>query len=653
MAVTTRSELEHQAGNLDDTGLRLVGDYAIHRSPTEQPETQSPVQMTTVVGDVRREAQPSDFNPTLAPHPPVPCAISNPEWWQQEYRRVPDYRPVNRDLDSEQRRQNRLFTAVGTSMIAGSQSPCTLEDLATGGSWMTAWKTTGVLGKQAIIQLLTNIVMSDHGRGSATYADIDRNYCKAVLKELLSATEQENLNPLVPELKACGSHQLSILSALMMSIDPFKVKDVLESTENHRLIQPDWTSEESGQVLGSGTTYRIPANVKAELTGVKTYYHDLQIETGTSLASKLSVSASMGVSYMGVSVNASAEYDMEQQVYSASLRPGAHTWNNIDPNLISRIECLPAWDEKDPAVRQDWRKFFDVYGTHIIIETFFGNSYKMRVTSTETSSMQRERWKACIEAEFLGIVKSTVEAATEEEKKTYKKSRERSVSMEGGALQQSSRLVEDPANQAKYEEWTDTLIPGVNDNITNIKVKSLYNLLEESDHDSHRAAAARIKDALKYFLSLLYVEWEFKCGYGSSETPIPAFDKAAVSFMLGSDDIGTRIIRPNSEYQMKFWYDNPDKPRTMHMEQTQSPGGLGSFHALFFVETPRRPSKVMVHVNRFYKEPAGYWARLRSKLTNTKFTLYSQDAVFWIPELQSIKQPGNWRSGVRVGTVWI
>ncbi|KAF7617041.1 hypothetical protein AFLA_005090 [Aspergillus flavus NRRL3357] len=122
------------------------------------------------------------------------------------------------------------------------------------------------------------------------------------------------------------------------------------STENHRLIQPDWTSEESGQVPGSGTTYRIPANVKAELTSVKTYYRDLQIETGTSLASKLSVSSSMGVSYMGVSVNASAEYEyettfqtdsyygvcsMEQQAYSASPRPGAHTWNNIDPNLIS------------------------------------------------------------------------------------------------------------------------------------------------------------------------------------------------------------------------------------------------------------------------------------------------------------------------------
>ncbi|GMF71836.1 unnamed protein product [Aspergillus oryzae] len=338
---------------------------------------------------------------------------------------------------------------------------------------------------------------------------------------------------------------------------------------------PDWTSEESGQVPGSGTTYRIPANVKAGLTSVKTYYRDLQIETGTSLASKLSVSSSMGVSYMGVSVNASAEYEYETTFQTDSYY-GVCSMEQ---------QRLPAWDEKDPAVRQDWRKFFDVYGTHIIIETFYGNSYKMRVTSTETSSMQRERWKACIEAEFLGIVKSTVEAATEEEKKTYKKSREGSVSMEGGAPQQSARLVEDPANQAKYEEWTDTLIPGVNDNITNIKVKSL-------------------------------------------DTPIPAFDKAAVSFMLGSDDINTRIIHPNSEYQMKFWYDNPDKPRTLHMEQTQSPGNLGSIHVFIFVETPRRPIKIMVHVSRFYKEPAGYWARLKSKMTNTEITLYSQDTVF-------------------------
>ena len=119
MAMTTHSELEHQFDNIDAAGLRLVGDYAIHRSPTEQPEAQLPVQMTTVVGNVQREAQPLDFNPTLAPHPPVPYVVSNPEWWEQEYRRVPDYRPVNRGLDREQRRQNLLFTAVGTFMISG------------------------------------------------------------------------------------------------------------------------------------------------------------------------------------------------------------------------------------------------------------------------------------------------------------------------------------------------------------------------------------------------------------------------------------------------------------------------------------------------------------------------------------------------------
>ncbi|KAF7169152.1 hypothetical protein CNMCM5623_001939 [Aspergillus felis] len=100
--------------------------------------------------------------------------------------------------------------------VEGGQSPHTLEDLGTDGSWITAWKTTGVLGKQVIIQLLANIVMSDHGRELARNVDIDRDGCKAVLLELLSATEEESVKPSVPELKAWGLYQLSILSALMM-----------------------------------------------------------------------------------------------------------------------------------------------------------------------------------------------------------------------------------------------------------------------------------------------------------------------------------------------------------------------------------------------------------------------------------------------------
>ncbi|KAE8307054.1 hypothetical protein BDV41DRAFT_569399 [Aspergillus transmontanensis] len=119
MAQSHRSELEQQVGNLNGVSLRLIGDYDIHQTSAEQPEAPTGVQLMTLANNAQREAQPSDFDPTLAPHPVVPYPVSNPGWWEQAHRRVPDYRPVNRELDREQRRQNPLFTAVGTFMIAG------------------------------------------------------------------------------------------------------------------------------------------------------------------------------------------------------------------------------------------------------------------------------------------------------------------------------------------------------------------------------------------------------------------------------------------------------------------------------------------------------------------------------------------------------
>ncbi|KAJ5660673.1 uncharacterized protein N7484_000045 [Penicillium longicatenatum] len=119
-AVTTQTETVHAAGLPDAAALRLISDYDIHRSHSEQTGIQqSTGQLVTVAGNLQREAQPSQFDPTQAPHPLVPYPVSNPGWWQQGYRRVPDYRPVNRELDREQRRQARLFQVVGTFMIAG------------------------------------------------------------------------------------------------------------------------------------------------------------------------------------------------------------------------------------------------------------------------------------------------------------------------------------------------------------------------------------------------------------------------------------------------------------------------------------------------------------------------------------------------------
>lgn len=97
--------------------LRLIADYDIHHSPEKDEDRDG--DSVEVMNGVRREAQPAAFDPTLAPHPTVPYPVTNPEWWQRTYRRVPDYRPINRELDLEERRQGLLFTIIGGIMIRG------------------------------------------------------------------------------------------------------------------------------------------------------------------------------------------------------------------------------------------------------------------------------------------------------------------------------------------------------------------------------------------------------------------------------------------------------------------------------------------------------------------------------------------------------
>src|SRR4051812_7825081 len=92
--------------------LKLIADYDIHHSPEKDEDREG-----DNVEGVRREAQPAAFNPTLAPHPTVPYPVTNPAWWQRTYRRVPDYRPINRELDFKERRQGLIFTIFGGIMV--------------------------------------------------------------------------------------------------------------------------------------------------------------------------------------------------------------------------------------------------------------------------------------------------------------------------------------------------------------------------------------------------------------------------------------------------------------------------------------------------------------------------------------------------------
>ncbi|RKK92223.1 hypothetical protein BFJ68_g8636 [Fusarium oxysporum] len=139
------STTQTSTANACDSHLRLrpessvedaLQDYKIHHSSQQlssSDEQQSSDRNIVIVAGIPREAQPSNFDSSLAPHPTVPYPVSNPGWWTDTFRRVPDYRPINQHLDLNERRQMLLFTVVGGIMVRG----CWLMSI-----WAQAWRNT-------------------------------------------------------------------------------------------------------------------------------------------------------------------------------------------------------------------------------------------------------------------------------------------------------------------------------------------------------------------------------------------------------------------------------------------------------------------------------------------------------------------------------
>ncbi|EWG51753.1 hypothetical protein FVEG_16847 [Fusarium verticillioides 7600] len=133
---TINAHGSHVRLQLDTPLENTLQDYKIHHSSRQSSlaiDQQSGDRNIVIVAGISREAQPSEFDSSLAPHPTVPYPVSNPGWWTDTFRRVPDYRPINQHLDLNERRQMLLFTIVGGIMVRG----CWLMSV-----WAQVWRNT-------------------------------------------------------------------------------------------------------------------------------------------------------------------------------------------------------------------------------------------------------------------------------------------------------------------------------------------------------------------------------------------------------------------------------------------------------------------------------------------------------------------------------
>lgn len=121
------------------TLLRTLADYDLHHSGS--PTTPKPAPPPN--------AQPSTDSPEV-----TSSSANNPDWWPEDYRRIPDYRPANPNLDREQRPDgvNAIERAFISTMFLGVATNAVSVASLDGGELLGFMADFYDLGNGAIVE---------------------------------------------------------------------------------------------------------------------------------------------------------------------------------------------------------------------------------------------------------------------------------------------------------------------------------------------------------------------------------------------------------------------------------------------------------------------------------------------------------------------
>ncbi|EEU37685.1 uncharacterized protein NECHADRAFT_87471 [Fusarium vanettenii 77-13-4] len=104
----------------------------------------------------------------------------------------------------------------------GSGGLPTMERVVADDTWKSVWSKTNTLGKQVILQHLSDVIkdQSSSQFGVPGFSYHDKLLAANVLNELLTLTENEQIEQSIDEVKAATTHQIMALSALMTHNTP-------------------------------------------------------------------------------------------------------------------------------------------------------------------------------------------------------------------------------------------------------------------------------------------------------------------------------------------------------------------------------------------------------------------------------------------------
>ena len=133
-----------------------------------------------------------------------------------------------------------MLTYLDTS---GSGGLPTMERVVSEDNWRFIWSKTNTLGKQVMLQHLTNVIR-DNSQGQAGtpgFSYHDKQIASNVLTDLLDLIEKDQGQDFIDDVKATTTHKMMVLAALMTHNVP--VQSLLPTTLKYiygKVRSSDW-----------------------------------------------------------------------------------------------------------------------------------------------------------------------------------------------------------------------------------------------------------------------------------------------------------------------------------------------------------------------------------------------------------------------------
>ncbi|KAG9218284.1 hypothetical protein CCMSSC00406_0009904 [Pleurotus cornucopiae] len=301
----------------------------------------------------------------------------------------------------------------------------------------------------------------------------------------------------------------------MLEVTPADINSLTVAVKRGRRILQFYPDEDTREVTIGKEVYNVPRCIGISsinsVNGAYTTY-----KSGSEANSYFEADASLSVRYLGVSGSVSASYATEKMfrqenqyafysfnssTYVAVLRDWADLLN--ETALKRRLETMPRpFDANNESHVNEWKEFFDSWGTHVILNATYGARYQLEVHASNSESSVNNRFSSSVQASYNGIMAGgdfDASVKSEEQYKTFTDFKQQNIAVKGGDANLSNRLGAIPSDYDLFIEWAES-VASFSD-LCNFTIIDVWTLMREAVAKELRDLAGDAEKAYKHLSS--------------------------------------------------------------------------------------------------------------------------------------------------------